>query len=66
MTDQHDDPLRALFAPFTVPADWAPIFGHCSRCGGDAVLIETGWHHDGRGCDPRKAEAAEFIPDPIE
>ena len=63
MTDQPDDPMRALVAPFTVPADWAPIFGSCSRCGGDAILIESGWHHDGKGCDPRRAEAAQFIPD---
>lgn len=63
LTDQPDDPMRALVAPFMIPADWDPIYGRCSRCGGDAVLIETGWHHDGKGCDPRKAEAAEFIPD---
>ena len=63
MTAEPDDPMRALVAPFTVPADWDPVYGSCSRCGADAVLIESGWHHDGVGCDPRKAAAAEFIPD---
>jgi hypothetical protein len=58
-----DDPMRALVSPFVHPDDFDPIFGRCSRCGGDAILIETGWHHDGKGCDPRKAEAAQFIPD---
>ncbi len=61
MTD--DTPFRALVAPFTVPDDFDPIFGSCSRCGGDAILIESGWHHDGKGCDPHRAEAAQFIPD---
>lgn len=66
MTARPDDPMRALVAPFTPAPDWDPIYGSCSRCGADAVLIETGWHHDGVGCDPRKAVAAEFIPDPPE
>ena len=63
MTAQPDDPMRALVAPFTPAPDWDPIYGSCSRCGADAVLIETGWHHDGVSCDPRRAEAAQFIPD---
>lgn len=65
MTDRPDDPFRALVAPFMPVPDWDPIYGRCSRCGADAVLIETGWHHDGVGCDPRKAVAAQFIPDPM-
>ncbi|MHA6764705.1 hypothetical protein [Streptacidiphilus sp. PAMC 29251] len=60
----EDDPARALIAPFTLPQDWNPTYGTCSRCGRDAVQTDTGWHHDGRGCDPRRAAAAEFIPDP--
>lgn len=68
-SDQPDPPkpedrFRHVVAPFTADPDWDPIYGRCSRCGRPAVLIETGWHHDGKGCDPRKAEAAEFIPDP--
>lgn len=63
MTEHHDDRFRHVVAPFTVPDDWDPIYGTCSRCGGPAVLIETGWHHDGHACDPRRAEAAQFIPD---
>lgn len=59
----QDDPARALHSPFTLAEDWDPIPGTCSRCGGPALLIESGWHHDGRGCDPRRAMAAEFIPD---
>lgn len=62
----QDDPRRAVHSPFTPIDQWDPIFGTCSRCGRPAVLIETGWHHDGAGCDPRKAEAAQFIPDPPE
>jgi hypothetical protein len=59
----QDDPARALIAPFTLPQDWDPIPGTCSRCHRPALLTETGWHHDGHGCDPRKAGAARFIPD---
>ena len=59
-----DDPNRAIHAPFCLPDDWDPIYGTCSRCGNPALLVETGWHHDGKGCDPRKAGTAEFIPDP--
>lgn len=59
----RDDPARALHSPFILPDDWDPIPGTCSRCGNPALLIESGWHHDGRGCDPRRAGRAEFIPD---
>lgn len=58
------DMFRAVREPFSLPDDWNPIFGHCSRCGNPAVLNEDRWWHDGKGCDPRKAGPAEFIPDP--
>ena len=60
---EPDDSMRALVAPFTPLPDWDPVYGSCSRCGADAVQVESGWHHDGVGCDPRKASAAKFIPD---
>jgi hypothetical protein len=56
-----DDPDRALRQPFTLPEDWDPLYGHCSRCKGPALLVEDRWWHDTAGCDPRKAEAAHFI-----
>jgi hypothetical protein len=66
VTDQHDDdPIRAVREPFTLPDEWDPIPGTCSRCGGPAVLNEDRWWHDGRGCDPSKRAAPHFIPDPI-
>ena len=64
-----DHPQRALDAPFTPPADWDPIPGTCSRCGGRAWLGETRWWHDGPTCRARptgritQPVPAEFIPD---
>lgn len=61
---QRDDLARAFREPFRLPDDWNPIPGRCSRCGNPALLVEDRWWHDASACDPRKAAAAEFIPDP--
>lgn len=61
-TAAWDEPERALDAPFTVPDDWAPIPGRCSRCGGDAELGETSWWHLDEPC-PARGRVAEFLPD---
>lgn len=64
-----DDPMRAVRDPFRLAEDWDPLYGHCSKCGNLAVLVEDRWWHDGAGCDPRKAGPAEFIlddPEPME
>jgi hypothetical protein len=58
----YDEPERALDAPFTIPDEWAPIPGRCSRCGGDAELGETKWWHLGGPC-PARGRVAEFLPD---
>lgn len=67
MSDEQDrkpdDTWRAFREPFVLPANWTPLYGHCSRCGGLAVLFEDRWHHDGAGCDPSKFGPAEFILD---
>jgi hypothetical protein len=57
-----DDLHRALDAPFTPPAEWDPIPGRCSRCGGDAELGERRWWHLGERCQSRGLPA-EFVPD---
>lgn len=57
-----DDPMRAVHSPFVHPADWHPLFGTCSRCGGDALLAEDRWWHDGPSC-PANGPTAEFLPD---
>lgn len=59
----QDDPARALHSPFTLPDDWDPIPGTCSRCGRDAWCDEGRWWHDGDACPPTRA--AEFLPDPM-
>ena len=59
---QHDEPARALDAPFALPDDWDPIPSTCSRCGGDAWLGETKWWHDKETCAGR-GPTAEFQPD---
>lgn len=63
MTDkpQPDDPIRAFREPFVLPSNWDPMYGHCSRCKRLAILHEDRWHHDGAGCDPRKAAPAHFV-----
>lgn len=58
-----DHPQRSLDAPFSVPDEWDPIPGHCSRCGGRAYLGETRWWHEGPAC-PARGRTAEFIPGP--
>lgn len=63
MTVPSDDPHRAVASPFTLPADWDPIPGRCSRCGADAWCDEGRWWHDGIAC-PARGPGAEFIPDP--
>ena len=59
----YDDPHRALDAPFTLPDDWDPIPGTCTRCGADAWLGEKRWWHNGPACESR-GRGAEFLPDP--
>lgn len=63
LTDDH--PARALHSPFVLPDSWSPILGHCSRCGGDALLAEDRWWHDGPSCRAN-GPTAEFVPDPPE
>jgi len=58
----HDDPHRALDAPFTPPDEWDPIPGTCSRCGAKAELGETKWWHIDQPCQAR-GRTAEFLPD---
>lgn len=60
----QDDPARALNAPFTLPAEWDPIPGRCSRCNRPALLSEGRWWHDGPSCTYRYGNTAEFLPDP--
>lgn len=60
-----DDPARALHAPFTLPENFDPIPGHCSRCGGPALCDEGRWWHDGPSCRAN-GPVAEFVPDPPE
>jgi hypothetical protein len=60
---QHDDPHRALDAPFTPPDEWDTIPGRCSRCGQPAELGETKWWHVGETC-PSRGRPSEFHPDP--
>lgn len=62
MTLPHDDPHRALDAPFTPFYEWEPIPGRCSRCGQAAWLGERRWWHDKEPC-PSRGLAADFLPD---
>jgi hypothetical protein len=59
-----DDAWRTLDAPFRTRAEWHPVPGTCSRCGGRAWLGETKWWHVKGHC-PARGPGAEFLPDPI-
>lgn len=63
VTAAVDTPQRAVDAPFLDPADWHPIPGRCSACGGPALLGETRWWHENEPCPRRGKALADFLPD---